>query len=266
MNSIPPEISILIPAFNEEQLIGGVIDSVHQSFAAIAPRSYEIVVCDNNSTDRTAAVALAKGAIVVPEPHNQIARARNTAAKCARGKWLIFLDGDTFLSPALLENTIAAFESGRICAGGSVLEFDNRSIGFFARMLVKTWNPVSAFFGLAAGSYLFCYRQAWVETGGFDENFYAGEEIFFSRKLKHWAKERGLKFKVFTSAPVITSARKMEWYGQWELISTMLKMAWPGAINRRDQCDLWYTRPAAANPKADPGERIPPPGDCSAES
>jgi glycosyltransferase involved in cell wall biosynthesis len=243
MNSAPPEISILIPAFNEESLIGEVIDSVRQSFAALAPRGYEIIVCDNNSTDRTAEIALGKGARVMPEPHNQIARARNTAAKAARGTWLIFLDADTFLSPALLKNTVAALESGQVCGGGSVLAFDSQSIGFFAGLLLKTWNPVSALLGLAAGSYLFCYREAWVETGGFDETVYAGEEIFFSRKLKRWARERGLKFKVLTAAPILTSARKMEWYGQWEIISTMLRMAWPGTINRREKCGLWYTRP-----------------------
>jgi len=243
MKITPPEISVLIPAFNEEQLIGSVIDSVNQSFAAIAPRSYEIIVCDNNSTDRTAGIALDKGAQVVSEPHNQIARARNTAAKIARGNWLIFLDADTFLSPALLKNTIEALETGRVCGGGSALAFDTKSIGFFALLLLRTWNPVSAFFGLAAGSYLFCFREAWVETGGFDESVYAGEEIFFSKKLKLWGRARGLKFKIFTDAPVFTSARKMEWYGQWELISKMLWMTWPGAINSREKCGLWYTRP-----------------------
>jgi len=240
-----PDISILIPAFNEEALIGPVIDSVHQSFAAIAPRSYEIIVCDNNSTDRTAEIALSKGALVVPEPHNQIARARNTAAKNARGNWLIFLDADTFLSPALLKNTVLALESGRVCAGGSVLAFNSDSIGFFALLLLKAWNPISAVVGLAAGSYLFCYREAWVETGGFDEAVYAGEEIFFSKKLKLWARAHGLKFKIFTDSPILTSARKMEWYGQWELIARMLRMAWPGAINRREKCGLWYTRPSS---------------------
>ena len=238
-----PQISVLIPAFNEEALIGEVLDSVRGSFAAVAPRDFEIVVCDNNSTDRTAEIARGRGAAVVPEPHNQIARARNTAAKSARGKWLIFLDGDTFLSPSLLKNTLAAIDSGRVCGGGSVIRFDSESIGFLASILLRTWNPISAFFGLAAGSYLFCNRVAWVETGGFDASVFAGEEIFFSKMLKVWGAERGLKFKVFTDTPILTSARKMEWYGQWELIFTMLRMAWPGAINRREKCGLWYTRP-----------------------
>src|SRR5579862_7742673 len=101
-------ISVLIPAYNEERLIGRVIDSVRESFAALSLASYEIIVCDNNSTDQTGAVAAAKGAIVVGEPHNQIARARNAAARNSRGKWLIFLDGDTFLNPDSLRDTLRA--------------------------------------------------------------------------------------------------------------------------------------------------------------
>lgn len=239
----PPKISVLIPAYNEEQLIGEVIDAVHQSFAALPSRRYEIVVCDNNSTDSTAQIALSKGARVVFEPHNQIARARNTAAKNAQGNWLIFLDADTFLSSALLKNTLDALDSGRVCGGGSVLVLNRESIGFFAWAIVKTWNRISALCSLAAGSYLFCWREAWLETGGFNEEFYAGEEIFFSKKLKQWARKRGLQFKVLTQNPIVTSARKMEWYGQWALIGTMLRMAWPGSIQHREKCDLWYTRP-----------------------
>lgn len=52
-----PEISVLIPAYNEEALIGEVIGRVHQSFSTLACQAYEIIVCDNHSTDRTAARA-----------------------------------------------------------------------------------------------------------------------------------------------------------------------------------------------------------------
>jgi glycosyltransferase involved in cell wall biosynthesis len=56
--SLPrPKISVLLPAFNEEALIGDVIDTVHNSFRTVGLDSYEIIVCDNNSTD-----AYARGA------------------------------------------------------------------------------------------------------------------------------------------------------------------------------------------------------------
>jgi glycosyltransferase involved in cell wall biosynthesis len=149
-------ISVLIPAYNEERLIGSVIDRARESFAALSFDSYEIIVCDNNSADKTGEIAAAKGAIVVKEPHNQIARARNTAAKSARGKWLIFLDADSYLSPLLLGDTIRELEAGRICAGGSTLKFDRDDIGFFPSFMVAFWNSISSIVNLAAGSYLFC--------------------------------------------------------------------------------------------------------------
>ncbi len=238
-----PQISVLIPAYNEEPLISRTLECVHASFAAIGHSSYEIIVCDNNSTDDTAKIAAAHGARVVSEPHNQIARARNTAARNARGKWFIFLDADTFLNPRVLGETIRAFQSEKVCGGGAILAFDHANLGMLGTSLLWLWNSVSVALNLAAGSYLFCLEEAWRGVGGFDESYYAGEEIFFSQQLKRWGKLRGLKFKVRPKLRVVTSARKIEWYGQWQLFVKSLLMARPNAVRKRQTCDLWYTRP-----------------------
>jgi glycosyltransferase involved in cell wall biosynthesis len=188
-------------------------------------------------------VAREKGAVVVFEPHNQISRARNSAAAGSSGQWLVFLDGDTLLNGELLRATLAAFSSGKYCGGGALVGFDRPPEGFIARALIKLWTGVSTGFQLAAGSYVFCLREAWAEVGGFDEKVYAGEELYFSVKLKRWGKKRGLRFRILTEAPVVTSARKLEWYGPWELLWQMLLMARPWAIHRREDCGLWYSRP-----------------------
>jgi glycosyltransferase involved in cell wall biosynthesis len=241
---MPPRISVLIPAFNEEAHLPRTISSVRESFAAAGEGGYEIVVCDNNSTDTTTPVAQALGARVVFEPHNQIARARNTAAERSQGEWLIFLDADTSLNPGLLKETLRVFKAGGTCGGGSVLEFDEPRIGPMHRMLVWFWNTVSVRLGLAAGSYLFCQRQAWEDVGGFDQTVYAGEELYFSRKIKQWGRERALCFRVLTGSPIVTSARKLEWYSQWAMLKHILRMMRPGAHKNRDHCGLWYERPA----------------------
>ena len=240
-----PLLSLLIPAYNEEVLLPSVLERVRGSFAAIGFDAYEIVVCDNHSTDRTGEVAQAHGARVVYEEHNQISRARNTAAKGARGQWLIFLDADTLLSPELLRETIQCFEGGVVCAGGAGLRFDLPHVGPFAAGMTWVWNKLSSGLGLAAGSYVFCYREAWEACGGFDERVYAGEEIFFSHRLKQWAKRHKRRFRILTDHPVITSARKVEWYGQWGLLWHCLLMMRPGAVKSREACSLWYARPPA---------------------
>ena len=65
--------------------------------AAFTARGWttELIVCDNNSSDATPAIAAAAGARVVFEPVNQIGRARNAAAAAATGDWLVFVDADS---------------------------------------------------------------------------------------------------------------------------------------------------------------------------
>lgn len=94
--------SIVIPAFNEENYLGNTLDSLRSGMSEISDLKGEIIVVDNNSSDKTAEVATAKGARVVFEPINQISKARNTGAKLAKGEYLIFIDADTQVSPELL--------------------------------------------------------------------------------------------------------------------------------------------------------------------
>ena len=236
-------ISVLIPAYNEEPFIAATIDSVHRSFSEIGRDSYEIVVCDNNSTDRTAEISRGAGARVVFEPHNQIARARNMAAKVARGQWFIFLDADTLLNPVALRATIAALESGQTGGGGTEVWLETDGVGAGGRLLIQIWNAISRRLKLAAGSFIFCRREAWLATGGFDERIYASEEIWFSRKLKRWCRANRLHFTILSAAPVITSARKLRWYSAWQLVKQFAIFAIPFAWRKRENCRTWYTRP-----------------------
>src|SRR4051812_9742310 len=103
-NTCEMKVSLIIPAFNEERLIGETLSAVKIASAAFTRRGWdtELIVCDNNSTDRTNQIAQEAGARVVFEPVNQIARARNTGAAAATGEWLLFVDADSQPSPELL--------------------------------------------------------------------------------------------------------------------------------------------------------------------
>ncbi len=79
------KISVVIPCYNEEEGIARVIPSLPTSVD-------EVIVVDNNSTDKTAQIAEGFGARVVFEPINQISRARNSGARAADGRYLVFLD------------------------------------------------------------------------------------------------------------------------------------------------------------------------------
>src|SRR5258706_10353914 len=113
------KISLVVPAFNEERLLPGSLSSMRaamQGFARLGWHS-ELIVCDNNSTDRTAEIARAAGAEVVFEPVNQISRARNAGAAPAGGGWVFFL-GAAFFSRAGVFFEAAPVLPARGVAGG----------------------------------------------------------------------------------------------------------------------------------------------------
>jgi len=235
-------ISVLIPAYNEEKLLGRAIDSVRESFASVGWDSYEIVVCDNNSTDGTAKAAAIRNAKVVFESHNQIAKARNTAAKAASGEWFIFMDADSLMDKGVLKAVLDHIGSGEVCGGGVRMEFDG-DIGKIGRFMCRLWNRLSKTFRLAAGAFIFCDAEAFRETRGFSESFYVSEEIWFSLRMARWGRKRGKDFLIVWDTPIITSARKMEWYGQWRVLLQFLLFLVPGAINSRRMAKQWYERP-----------------------
>ena len=69
-------ISFVVPAYNEERLIGATLDAIHAAAREIA-QPYELIVANDASTDDTPAIARAHGARVVDCDHRQIARVRN---------------------------------------------------------------------------------------------------------------------------------------------------------------------------------------------
>ena len=89
-------LTIIVPAFNEEAWLAPTLDSVHAAAERLCARSrvdLEMIVVDNNSNDGTATVARSRGATVVQEPVQGIARARNTGARHAVGDVLGSLRG-----------------------------------------------------------------------------------------------------------------------------------------------------------------------------
>ena len=116
-------LSVIIPAFNEEQLIEQCLQSVFNSLIANKSPSFtsEVIVVDNNSTDNSAALARKAGAKVVFEPINQIGRARNTGAAAATGDWLLFVDADSLLNTAMVADILQMIKEGRNVGCGSTM-------------------------------------------------------------------------------------------------------------------------------------------------
>lgn len=234
------KISVVVPAYNEEKLLGACLEGARAAFAAVAAPGleHEVVVCDNNSADATSRIAAAAGAKVVFEPVNQISRARNAGAAGASGEWLLFIDADSRLEAATLQQLLAAVAGGGVCGGGALVQLDDAP-DLFGRLTVRTWNLVSRVFKLAAGSFLFCRADAFRETGGFSAALYAAEEIDLSRKLKRWGRAKGLGF-VILPGPHVSSGRKLRLYKKTEFLRVLLLLVFKPWRALRDPAILRY--------------------------
>ena len=202
--------------------------------------SAELIVCDNNSTDRTAAIAAASGAKVVFEPVNQISRARNAGAAQAAGDWLVFVDADSFPSKALFRETRDLIACGRCLAGGTTVAYEHAQGG--PAFAIGFWNAVSRLCKWAAGSFIFCETAAFREARGFSEELYASEEIDLFRRLKRMARCKGRSIVILHRHPLRTSDRKLRLYGWGALFRFLGKtVASRGrTLRSRAACFAWY--------------------------
>ncbi len=235
-------VSIVIPAFNEERLLGATLRSISSATDAFLRRGWEVerIVCDNNSTDRTAEIARESGATVVFEPCNQIARARNRGAAAAMGDWLIFVDADSHPSPELMEAVAGEIESGRCLAGGTIVRLEGRHPK--ADLVTAAWNAVSRAFRWVAGSFIFCETAAFRRVGGFNERLFASEEIDLSKRLKKLARREGRRVVILHRHPILTSARKVRLYTPREHLRFIVRTVLAGGrtLTSREECHPWY--------------------------
>ena len=226
-------ISFIVPAYNEERLLGATLDALHAAARATG-ELYELVVVDDASTDRTAIIAERCGAVLVSVAHRQIAATRNSGARKAKGDLLIFVDADTIVGEAAVRAAVEAMQGGA-AGGGAAVRFDG-AVPLYARLLLPVLVRLFRVVGWAAGCFLFCTRSAYVAAGGFDEAFYGAEELVMSQALK-----RHGKFVVLRHA-VTTSGRKLRTHSVREMLGTLGRLALRGtaAVKQRQGMELWY--------------------------
>lgn len=226
-------ISFIVPAYNEEALIGRTLEALNKAAEGIC-EPYEIVVADDASSDRTAAIAAAQGARVVRVNVRQIAAARNAGAREATGDKLIFVDADTVVTNEVVRAAKDAMNQGA-AGGGCAVSFDGR-LPRYAELSFPMMVRIFRATGIACGCFLFCTRRAFDAAGGFDETLFASEEVTMSRALK-----RHGRFVVLRES-VISSGRKLRMYSGREVLRLFggILIAGPKALKKRDGLEVWY--------------------------
>lgn len=226
-------LSFIVPAYNEEHLLGATLAALHAAGRAL-DEPYELVVVDDESTDRTALIAQDHGAVLVRVAHRQIAATRNSGARAASGESFIFVDADTIVSEAVVRAAVEALRDGAV-GGGAGVEMDG-VVPLYAKLLMPLLVRSFRAAGLAAGCFLFCTRNAFLAAGGFDETFFGAEELVMSQALK-----RQGKFVVLRQT-VTTSGRKLRTHTAREMLIVLGRLALRGSkvIKQRQGMELWY--------------------------
>ena len=205
------DVSIIVPTWNEEKYLTRCLDSlVNQSWHG----SFETIVVDGGSTDRTVQVAKRYADWVLVEPNLHVGAARNLGARKARGEILAFIDADTIANPHWLEAITRGFHEETTAVGltGPTLPYDGQLYDtityrlwtiYLQRILLLFEMPHVIGFNCA-------YRRApFLQVGGFDEESVMSEDIKLAHKIRQYGK---IKFDRHMSA--LTSARRFRRYGR----------------------------------------------------
>jgi glycosyltransferase involved in cell wall biosynthesis len=212
------KFSIIIPARNEEKLIGKCLDSIKVASEPY-PGEVEMIVCINRCTDKTEEIARNYGAKIVYDESKNLAKIRNTAAKSATGDILVTIDADSQMSRNMLTEIERALNSGKYIGGGVNIKPDRVSFGIFLSAIVVIFilGPILIYHRISCGAF-WCYRKDFETIKGFNENFVTIEDIEFAKSLKAYGKTQNKKFKTLWKAYIITSSRKGDIFGDWYML------------------------------------------------
>src|SRR6267154_1290504 len=227
-------ISFIVPAHNEELWIGKCLASIRTSMEKLA-EPYEVIVVDDASTDSTPRIAEQMGARTLRVEHRKISAVRNAGARVARGEVFFFVDADTQVNERAVGAALSSLRSGA-AGGGCVFEFDGPA-PLWGRIILSFAVALARLIRLVGGCFLFCTREAYAATGGFSEALYAGEDIAFVQDLKKVGRF------VVPKPKVLSSGRKLDVVGPWEVMTLLLTIALRGPrYESKKVLDILYGR------------------------
>jgi len=170
-------VSVIITTKNEQNCIENCLKSIkNQSYPK---ENLEIIVVDNDSTDRTKEIALKYTQKIFDSGPERSAQ-RNFGAGKTEGKYILYLDADMILSEDVIKNCVSEIESDSELAGLYISE-KIKGKGF--------WGKVRAFErgfydGTVIDAVRFVRKSAFLKVGGFDESLTGPEDWDFDKKIR----------------------------------------------------------------------------------
>jgi len=213
------QFSIVIPARDEERLIGRCLESIRVAAGTPYRDQLEVIVVLNRCSDKTEEIAHGFGARTIREDARNLARIRNAGARSAAGRMLVTIDADSTMSPGTLVAIERALSSGTTVGGGTLILPDRSSPGIKVTLVLLDLLLMICRF---SGGLFWCCREDFEAIGGFNENLVSGEDVDFARRLKAYGKRVQRPFSTLRGAYIVTSCRKFDAYGDWCVVKNPL--------------------------------------------
>jgi glycosyltransferase involved in cell wall biosynthesis len=208
-------ISFVVPAYNEEALIASCLHAIVAEIARARCRA-EIIVVNNNSTDRTREIASSiAGVAVVDEPQRGLVQARRAGCLAASGRLIANIDADTILPQGWLDTVLAEFERvpGLVALSGPFVHYDmsrtmQAVVAGFYRVAFVTYLMVRFVFragSMMQGGNFVVAKSALAAADAFNSDFsFYGEDTELARRL---SKVGAVKFSF--ALPAFSSGRRL---------------------------------------------------------
>lgn len=201
-------LSIIIPTYNEETLLPLLLNSIKaQSF-----KDYEIIVADNQSTDKTTQIAEEHNCVIVEG--GLPGKGRNCGAMVANGDTLLFLDADVILPPTFIEDILAEYKNKEYGVATCRIDpISNRWIDFFLHWCYNTFIVLAVMFcPYAPGFCIIADKKIHKALMGFDEAIMLGEDSDYVQRAGKIS-----KFGILKSHKVPVSVRRFDRDGRFNI-------------------------------------------------
>ncbi|HIH18551.1 TPA: glycosyltransferase [Candidatus Micrarchaeota archaeon] len=208
------DVSILIPSYNEEKYIGACLASIkRQKFSG----TYEIILGDGNSKDKTQRIAKDYGCRVVREAWGTPSGGRYAAAKAAKGRIFAITSADVELTEEWLSELVKPFERDRNVSWGvgSVSPQDGNLLEKIGAYILNIMASVLNLVGLAYvnADNLICRADAYKKCGEFNPKLMTSEDTDLGMRLMKTG-----KFYYIPRAKVLISMRRIRKWGYFNFV------------------------------------------------
>ena len=229
-----PKVSIIVPCYGVEQYLDECMDTlVNQTL-----REIEIILVDDGSTDNTKEIVeMYEGIHYIYQEHAGISKARNTAVKVARGKWIATLDSDDLWQERKLQKQVNYLRTHPDCriiytAVRNFTDVPEHSLNERQRELFHTfisWYLPSALID----------AKLFDEIGMFDESLACGEDTdwnlrlrFYKINMEHCIDEV-LYFRRIHNSNISETQKNMRNLDFWRMATDAFRKTYKNTKNRK---------------------------------